>query len=145
MRILIQRVSSARVEVDQKIVGEIDSGLLLFLGIHRDDTPEQADWLANKVIGLRCFTDEGGKMNLSTSDVGGNLLVVSQFTLYASCQNGRRPDFGATASPELAKPLYDRFVEQLRTPFSRVQMGVFGAKMDVHLVNDGPVTFLIEK
>ncbi len=145
MRVLVQRVSSARVEVDQKIVGEIDNGLLLFLGIHRNDTPEQADWLANKVIGLRCFTDEGGKMNLSTGDVSGNLLVVSQFTLYASCQNGRRPDFGATATPELAKPLYERFVDQLRTDFPNVQTGLFQAKMDVHLVNNGPVTFLIER
>ena len=145
MRVLVQRVSSARVEVDEKAGGQSERGLLLLLGIHRDDKPDQVDWLANKVMGLRCFTDEAGKMNLSTSDVEGNLLVVSQFTLYALCQNGRRPDFGPTAGPEIAEPLYERFVDQLRLQFPQVQTGIFGAKMAVHLINDGPVTFLIER
>lgn len=146
MRILIQRVKSAQVTVNQSVVGKIDKGLLLFLGIHKNDTSAQADWLVKKIATLRLFSDSEGKMNLDIQQIQGDILVVSQFTLYGSCTNGRRPDFIEAALPELAIPLYAHFIKALSQETGRqIQTGVFGAHMDVSLVNDGPVTFLIEK
>lgn len=145
MRLLIQRVKGAQVTVENRVVGAIGVGLLLFLGIHRNDTPEMTSWLVNKLVSLRCFADAAGKMNLSLKEVEGEALVVSQFTLYGNCLNGRRPDFIDSMPPEAAEPLYQKFVEELRQQIQRVQTGQFGAYMQVSLINDGPVTFLIER
>jgi len=144
MRLLVQRVKEASVEVDGEVVGEIGPGLLAFLGLHHGDTAQQIPWMVNKLCGLRIFTDDNGKMNLSVQDAGGGILVVSQFTLYGDCSRGRRPSFiDALAGPE-AEKLYGQFVEQLRKSHSPVQTGRFGASMAVSLVNDGPVTLWIE-
>lgn len=143
---LVQRVRHASVEVDGETVGSIEAGMLVLLGVHRDDTEEQAAWLARKCANLRIFADEDDKMNLSLKDVGGEALVVSQFTLYGDVQRGNRPSFEPAAPPEQAERLYEAFVdlldEQLGFP---VQTGVFGAMMDVHLLNDGPVTLWVER
>lgn len=144
MRAVVQRVSEARVEVDGRIVGSIERGLLVLLGVGKDDTERDCEWMVDKVSGLRIFEDEGGKMNLSVGDVGGAILVVSQFTLYGDCRRGKRPSFTDAASPEKGKELYDLFVELLRKKGIRVETGVFGAHMHVHLVNDGPVTILLD-
>lgn len=145
MRVLIQRVKYAKVEVDQKMVGEIDKGLLLFLGIHQDDTENQLDYLVKKVIDLRIFEDENGKMNLSLNDVYGDILLVSQFTLYANCDRGRRPDFIQSAPPQKANELYELFAKKLRENSIKTETGIFGADMKVSLLNDGPVTIMLEK
>ncbi len=145
MRVLIQRVKYAKVEVDQKTVGEIDKGLLLFLGIHQDDTEIQLDYLVKKVIDLRIFEDENGKMNLSLKDVYGDILLVSQFTLYANCDRGRRPDFIQSAPPQKANDLYELFAKKLRENSIKTETGIFGADMKVSLLNDGPVTIMLEK
>lgn len=143
---LVQRVSEARVEVDGSVVGRIDRGLLVLLGIHTDDTRVEADWLARKCAGLRIFSDAEDKMNLALSDVDGSALVVSQFTLYGDARKGNRPSFVASAPPEIAEPLYEYFLGALETAAgSRPERGVFGAMMSVHLVNDGPVTLIIER
>lgn len=144
MKALLQRVREAGVEVDGKIVGAISQGLVVFLGVAKDDTLEDAAWLADKVANLRIFPDEAEKMNRSLLDVRGSLLVISQFTLYGDCRRGRRPSFDEAARPELARPLYDRFVEVCRALGVRVETGVFQAMMQVHLTNSGPVTFLCE-
>lgn len=144
MRALLQRVSSARVDVDGRTVGSIGAGLLVFLGISRDDTEQDAAYLADRVIGLRIFSDNAGKMNLSVADTGGALLVVSQFTLYGDCTRGRRPGFELAAPPDQASTLYERFVEFCRNRSIIVATGVFQASMTVSLVNEGPVTFLVE-
>lgn len=144
MRAVVQRVSEARVEVDGRIVGSIERGLLVLLGVGKDDTERDCEWMVDKVSGLRIFEDEGGKMNLSVGDVGGAILVVSQFTLYGDCRRGKRPSFTDAAPPEKGKELYDLFVELLRKKGIRVETGVFGAHMHVHLVNDGPVTILLD-
>ncbi len=144
MKGLIQRVKSASVDVDQKRIGEIKSGILLLLGIERDDTQAQADKLLKKVLGYRIFADEEDRMNLSLEQTEGGLLVVSQFTLVADTNKGLRPGFSNGASPEHGKALYDYFVRQAKQQHTKVETGKFGANMQVSLLNDGPVTFLLE-
>lgn len=144
MRALLQRVSHARVEVDGQIVGEIGEGLLIFLGIGRQDQERDAEYLLQKILNLRIFPDSEGKMNRSVEDVGGQLLIVSQFTLYGDCRKGRRPSFDQAASPEIAHMLYDFFVSRARETKLVVQSGVFQATMNVSLLNSGPVTLLCE-
>lgn len=145
MKILIQRVAHASVEVDNKVVGSIGPGVLVFLGVTHGDTKDQAAWLANKLIHLRMFEDELGKINQSVLDRKGAALIVSQFTLYADCTEGRRPSFIKAAPPELAKPLYEQFIDEVKKGGLAVQSGVFGAEMKVSLLNDGPVTLIIER
>jgi D-tyrosyl-tRNA(Tyr) deacylase len=137
-------VSSASVEVDGKTVASIGRGLLVLLGVAEGDGERQAEWLADKIAGLRIFEDEAGKMNLSVQDVGGSALVVSQFTLLGDCRKGRRPSFSDAAPPEEADRLYQKFVERARAGGLRVETGVFQAHMGVHLVNDGPVTLVLD-
>ena len=145
MRVLLQRVSRAEVRVGGRVTGAIGRGFLLFVGLTHADSEAQVAWMAEKVIGLRLFGDADGKMNLGLEDVGGSLLVVSQFTLYGDAQKGRRPSFIDAARPELAVPLYDSFVTMLRERGARVETGEFGAMMVVELVNDGPVTLWLER
>lgn len=144
MRACIQRVSSARVVVDGETVGEIARGLLVLLGVLTTDDAADVRWLADRVVGLRVFNDADGKMNLSLADVGGELLVVSQFTLLGDCRKGRRPSFIDAAPPELAERLYSEFVERARALGVRVATGRFRTHMNVELVNDGPVTLVID-
>jgi D-tyrosyl-tRNA(Tyr) deacylase len=144
MRLLIQRVSEATVTVSNSITGSIRTGLVVFVGISRNDTQADADYLSDKTLGMRVFSDDSSKMNLNVADVGGALLVVSQFTLYGSCRKGRRPSFDDAAPPEQALGLYNYFVEQLRRGPVPVETGVFQASMQVHLVNQGPVTIWID-
>jgi D-tyrosyl-tRNA(Tyr) deacylase len=146
VRVVLQRVSRARVTVEGRTTGGIGAGLLLLVGFRQGDGEGQIVWMADKVLGLRVFPDADGKMNLGLDDAGGDLLVVSQFTLYGDTRKGRRPSFVDAAPPELAVPLYERFVEVLRarTP-GRVETGEFGAHMHVELVNDGPVTLVLER
>lgn len=144
MRVVIQRVREARVEVETKITGQIGIGLLVLLGVGKNDTSGDADYLLDKVAGLRIFPDPSGKMNLSLTDIGGSLLVVSQFTLYGDCRKGRRPSFDHAAPPEKAERLYAYFVEMARNRGLRVETGIFQAMMEVHLVNDGPVTIIVD-
>ena len=145
MRLVIQRVSHASVTVDDHSVGECQAGFCILAGVKVGDTPAEAKWLANKVANLRVFEDDAGKLNLSLLDVKGEALVVSQFTLYANAQRGRRPDFIDAARPEQAEPLIEYFVEQLRAEGVRTQTGVFRAMMQVEIHNDGPVTILLER
>ena len=140
----MQRVSSARVEIDGEVAGSIGRGLLVLLGVGQGDSEKQAHWLADKIAGLRIFEDEAGKMNLSVEEVGGSALVVSQFTLYADCRKGRRPSFTRAAPPDEADRLYQVFVNRLKERGLPVSTGVFQAMMQVHLVNEGPVTVLVE-
>ena len=145
MKAVIQRVKRAHVSVDHHVVGKIDEGLLVLLGVQHDDTSHDVKWLAEKTAHLRIFTDENDKMNLSVKDIQGGVLVISQFTLYGNCQGGRRPDFMKAAKPELALPLYEEFLIKLSHVLGYpVEAGRFGANMQVHLVNDGPVTLIIE-
>ncbi len=144
MRVVLQRVSRAKVSVAGEIVGEIGHGWLSLLGIAPDDTAKDAAWLADKVANLRCFPDADGKMNLSVQDVGGAVLVVSQFTLYGDCTKGRRPSFIAAAQSEVAEPLYVAFQDALKSLGIPVAAGRFGADMAVDLVNDGPVTLIVD-
>jgi D-tyrosyl-tRNA(Tyr) deacylase len=144
MRAVVQRVSRARVTVDAEVIGEIGRGLLVLLGVTHDDTVERARWLADKVTGLRIFADAEDKMNLGVADVGGSLLVVSQFTLYGDCSKGRRPSFIAAANPDVAIPLYQAFIDAVKAQGIPVATGRFGAMMQVELVNDGPVTLIVE-
>jgi D-tyrosyl-tRNA(Tyr) deacylase len=145
MRAVVQRVSQASVAVEGQTVGAIGRGVVVLVGITHGDTPEQAEWLAHKVAGLRIFEDRAGKMNASIVDVGGAALVVSQFTLYADARKGRRPDFTAAAPPQLAEPLVAHFAQALRDCGVPVATGVFGATMQVEIHNDGPVTILLER
>lgn len=145
MKIVAQRVRRAAVTVDGHTVGQIDKGLMLLLGVGEGDTKEQADWLVNKLSILRIFEDENGKTNLSTLDVGGSLLVVSQFTLYADCKKGSRPSFTQAAPAALANELYMYFVDQCRRVFPTVETGEFGAHMDIDMVCDGPFTVTLER
>jgi len=145
MRALLQRVSEASVTVDGEIVGAIDAGLLVFLGVYPNDSEAELEWMADKILGLRIFADDERAMNRSVVDVGGGVLVVSQFTLAADVSRGKRPGFSTAAAPEIAEPLYLRFLEILRARHEPIAAGVFGADMQVALVNDGPVTFLLER
>ncbi|HET6762303.1 MAG TPA: D-aminoacyl-tRNA deacylase [Longimicrobiaceae bacterium] len=145
MRIVLQRVSRARVTVDGRVTGEIGTGLLLLVGFTHDDGEDQIAWMAEKVAGLRIFADDEGKMNRSVADAGGGILVVSQFTLYGDTRKGKRPSFIDAARPEVAIPLYERFVATLRATGLPVATGEFGAMMDVELLNDGPVTLVLER
>lgn len=144
MRLVIQRVSEAKVEIDHQVKGQIAQGFLLLLGIEAADTAEDVDWLLQKTVNMRIFSDDEGKMNRSLLDVNGGLLVVSQFTLHASTKKGNRPSFIAAARPEQAIPLYELFIEKAKAFVSEVQTGEFGADMQVSLVNDGPVTIIID-
>ena len=145
MKIVIQRVKNAKVEVENKIVSKIEQGFLVFLGITHNDTKKQADYLVNKLCKLRVFSDENGKMNLSLKDINGKLLIVSQFTLYANCMEGNRPSFTEAANPKEANELYEYFCKQCQNNDIHVQKGIFGADMQVSILNDGPVTIIIEK
>jgi D-aminoacyl-tRNA deacylase len=145
MRLLIQRVTRAEVRVDGRVTGRIGRGFLLLVGFTHDDDAEQVRWMADKVAGLRLFADAEEKMNLALADVGGALLVVSQFTLYGDAAKGRRPSFIDAARPEIAIPLYEQFVALLRAGGLPVETGEFGAMMQVELVNDGPVTLWLER
>ncbi|MFZ9657765.1 MAG: D-aminoacyl-tRNA deacylase [Crocinitomicaceae bacterium] len=145
MRVVIQRVSEAAVKIDGNIVGEISKGLLVLLGIVQEDTEQDALYLIQKLINLRIFSDADGKMNLSVQDCGGELLVVSQFTLYADTKKGNRPSYIRAARPEQAIPLYEFFLQELQKQFQGpIQTGQFGADMKVSLINDGPVTIIID-
>lgn len=145
MRIVVQRVSEASVRIDGKIVGSISHGLLVLVGIETNDVQSDVDYLVQKLVNLRIFNDEEGKMNLSLQDVGGELLVVSQFTLHASTKKGNRPSYMRAARPEQAIPLYTFFIEQAQKELkSKIQTGEFGADMKVSLVNDGPVTIILD-
>ncbi|MGN0502509.1 MAG: D-aminoacyl-tRNA deacylase [Ruminococcus sp.] len=144
MKAILQRVSDARVDIENKTVGEIEKGFLILLGVENGDEQRDAEVLAAKISGLRIFTDENDKMNLSLADIGGGVLVISNFTLCADCSHGRRPSFIAAARPETAEPLYEYFCKKMiDNGFSRVEKGVFGADMQVSLTNDGPVTIEI--
>jgi D-tyrosyl-tRNA(Tyr) deacylase len=145
MRLVIQRVSSARVTIGDRVAGEISRGLLVLLGIATTDSAEDGEWLAQKIAKLRIFPDDAGQMNRSVQDIAGGVLVVSQFTLIASTRKGTRPSFNDAARPEHAQPLYERFLAQLESALGRsVARGEFGADMQVALVNDGPVTLVID-
>lgn len=145
MRIVLQRVKHARVSVDGACVGEIGKGIMILLGVHTDDTAREAEFLVDKCADLRIFSDDQDKMNLSLSDIDGEVLVVSQFTLYGNCSKGRRPSFIDAAPPQKGNELYTLFVEKMKTRCRHVATGIFGAKMDVELLNDGPVTLVLEK
>ena len=144
MKLVIQRVDNAKVEVENKMVGGIKKGFLVLLGVAPEDTKETADFLVHKLVNLRVFTDENDKMNLSVKDINGELLIVSQFTLYANCKKGNRPSFIEAAKPEHAKTLYEYFINECRKENLNVQTGEFGADMQIDLINDGPVTILLE-
>lgn len=145
MRVVYQRVSQAQVVVDGQTVGKIGNGALLLVGFTLGDSRSQVEWMAQKVVNLRVFEDAQGKMNDSLLDVGGEILAISQFTLYGDASQGRRPSFTEAAPPPHAEPLYEAFLELLRRQIPRVEQGVFGAHMEVSLTNDGPVTLLIER
>jgi len=146
MKLVIQRVANAKVDVEGNTVGQIGKGFLVLLGIKEGDTKEQADFLVRKLINLRVFEDENEKMNLALKDVNGELLIISQFTLYGDCiKSGNRPSFTDAARPDTAIPLYEYFIEECKKQIENVQTGIFGADMKVSLLNDGPVTIIIEK
>ena len=145
MKLVIQRVKHAKVEVENEIVGKIGQGFLILLGVGPDDTKETADYLVQKLIKLRVFEDENGKMNLGLKDINGELLIVSQFTLYADCSGGNRPSFTLAAKPDKANELYEYFISKCEGENVKVDHGIFGADMKVELLNDGPVTIILEK
>lgn len=145
MRIVLQRVSRASVTIGGRMAGAIERGFCLLVGFRHQDTPNEVDWMAEKVSGLRLFSDADGKMNLGLAEIGGSLLVISQFTLYGDTQKGRRPSFIDAARPEVAIPLYERFVAQLRVRGIPVETGEFGADMLVEIHNDGPVTLVLDR
>ncbi|WP_419956068.1 D-aminoacyl-tRNA deacylase [Neobacillus niacini] len=144
MRVVVQRSKNAKVTVNGEITGQISKGLVLLVGVTHQDTEEDAAFLADKIANLRIFEDDAGKMNLSLLEVGGEILSVSQFTLYGDCRKGRRPNFMEAARPEQANPLYETFNGLLREKGIKVETGIFGAMMDVELINDGPVTLIVE-
>ncbi|HHV65841.1 MAG TPA: D-tyrosyl-tRNA(Tyr) deacylase [Peptococcaceae bacterium] len=144
MRCVVQRVSKAEVRVDGKVIGKIGRGLLALIGIGQEDQRQDVDWMAEKIIGLRIFEDEAGKMNLSLQDVKGELLLVSQFTLYGDCRKGKRPSFSAAAPPQTAITLFNQLIATLRQQGLKVETGEFQAYMEVELVNEGPVTILLD-
>jgi len=145
MRLLVQRVKHAKVTVEEEVVGEIGVGLLALLGIRSDDTADKILWMVQKLLKLRIFTDDQGKMNRSVRDIEGNILLVSQFTLYGDCHGGNRPSFTDALGGEAAEALYNQFVGQLKVELPKAQTGRFGAAMEVDLLNHGPVTLLIER
>lgn len=144
MRAVVQRVSQANVKVDGKIVGEINKGLLVFLGVGKEDDEKDLDYMIDKILGLRIFEDENGKLNLSLMDIHGELLVISQFTLYGNVKKGKRPSFTDAADPDIANKYYELFIEKAREKGVKTEHGIFGADMKVSLINDGPVTILID-
>lgn len=145
MKLVIQRVKHAEVEVDKKVVGKIEKGFLVLVGVTHNDTEKEADYLAKKLCKMRVFEDENEKMNLALKDVDGELLIVSQFTLYANCTEGNRPSFTDAAKPDIAEKLYEYFCKKCQEYDIHVEKGIFGADMKVSLLNDGPVTIVIEK
>lgn len=144
MRAVVQRVHRASVTVNGKVVGQIDKGLLVYLGVGKNDTEKDVDWMCEKIANLRIFEDENGKMNLSLLQIGGELLVISQFTLYGDCRRGRRPSFDEAAPPKMGEELYEMFIEKMRQQVKKVEKGIFGAHMEVESINDGPVTILLD-
>lgn len=144
MRAVIQRVSSASVKVDEETIGSIGKGLLIFLGVGETDTESDLKYIADKSVGLRIFSDENDKMNLSVEDIGGEILVISQFTLYGDCRKGKRPSFSKSMEPVAANKMYEQFIAELKSKGIRTEHGEFGADMKVELLNDGPVTILLD-
>lgn len=144
MRVVVQRVKHSSVAVDGNIVGKINEGLLILLGIKNGDTEKDVTWLANKVVSLRIFEDENGKMNKELKEINGSILLISQFTLYGDCVKGKRPSFIEAAKPEIAIPLYEKFIDTLKNQGINIETGIFGADMKVELLNDGPVTLVID-
>ncbi|TKB08450.1 D-aminoacyl-tRNA deacylase [Desulforhopalus sp. IMCC35007] len=144
MRVIVQRVSRAQVSVEGQVIGAIQRGLLVFVGIRKEDTEKDLQWLADKIIHLRIFEDTEGKMNKSLADIEGEMLIISQFTLYGDCRKGRRPGFSNAAPPLHAEPLYQQFITEIKTKGIKVATGVFQADMQVELINDGPVTLLLD-
>jgi len=144
MRAVIQRVSQASVRIKGSTAGRIDHGLVVLLGIRADDTSRDLQWLADKIVHLRIFNDDEGKMNISLADIGGEMLIISQFTIYGDCRKGRRPGYSNSAPPEIAEPLYQQFIEEVKNHRITVATGTFRASMEVTLVNDGPVTLLLD-
>jgi D-tyrosyl-tRNA(Tyr) deacylase len=145
MRLILQRVSRAAVRIDQQVIGEVGRGYCILVGLTHTDTPAEVQWMAEKVVGLRLFADAEGKMNLGLGEIGGAVLVISQFTLYGNAEKGRRPSFIDAARPEVAEPLYEEFVARLRALGVTVATGRFGAMMEVEIHNDGPVTLVLER
>ena len=144
MRAVVQRVSEANVKVDGNIVGEIDKGLLVFLGVGEEDNNDDLEYMVGKILGLRIFEDDKGKMNLSLEDIQGELLIVSQFTLYGDVRKGRRPSFSTSADPKIAENMYEQFIKKCKEKGIKTEKGIFGADMEVRLTNQGPVTILID-
>ena len=144
MRVVIQRVTQAKVEVEGKVVGEIGRGLLIYVGVGHEDTAKDAVFMADKLVGLRIFGDTEGKMNLSVADIGGGILLISNFTLYGNCKKGRRPGFDEAAEPGLAEKVFEELVREVQKRGIDTGKGIFGAHMAVESVNDGPVTFVLE-
>ena len=144
MKCVVQRVNNASVSVDGNICGKISKGLLVFLGISDDDAEQDIKWMADKIIGLRIFEDENDKMNFSLTDIKGELLIISQFTLFGNCKKGKRPDFTAAGKPDFAEMMYNKFVDYCRNNLEKVETGIFAADMKVNLENDGPVTLIID-
>ncbi|HLR21905.1 MAG TPA: D-aminoacyl-tRNA deacylase [Tissierellaceae bacterium] len=144
MRAVVQRVKKASVTVDENVVGKINKGLLVFLGVGQEDNPKDLEYMVNKIIGLRIFQDDKDKMNLSLENIDGEILIVSQFTLYGDVRKGRRPSFTKSASPDIGEKLYNEFIERVKSKGIKAEKGIFGADMDVDLVNDGPVTILLD-
>lgn len=144
MRTVVQRVSKAQVSIEGDVKGVIGKGLVILLGIRREDTTKELQWLVDKVVHLRIFEDESGKMNKSLTDIGGEMLIISQFTLYGDCRKGRRPGFSTAAPPAIAEPLYQQFIKEVKAKGITVATGTFQAEMQVELINDGPVTLLLD-
>ena len=146
MRVIVQRVSEAKVTVDKEVIGSINQGLLLLVGIHEEDTNDQLQWMCDKILKLRVFSDDIGKMNKSVTDIQGGILVVSQFTLYGDVKKGTRPSYIEAARPDKAEPMYNQMIDYFKYKSElNIQTGRFGAMMNVHLLNDGPVTLILEK
>jgi D-tyrosyl-tRNA(Tyr) deacylase len=146
MRVIVQRVSEAKVTVDKEVIGSINQGLLLLVGIHEEDTNDQLQWMCDKILKLRVFSDDIGKMNKSVTDIQGGILVVSQFTLYGDVKKGTRPSYIEAARPDKAEPMYNQMIDYFKNKSElNIQTGRFGAMMNVHLLNDGPVTLILEK